>query len=76
MIDADGDLVTPLVNRHERILFLQMRKAILFVPLKNIGRRNMLEQKTPHSCTAGTFLIQTVLENPFSWLYPMRSSSF
>lgn len=75
VIDGDGDLVTPLVNKHECVYSFTDENGYTFCAVEKYWTENYLNKAALHSCEAGTFYNPIGFRKPIScWLYPIRVS--
>ena len=75
VIDGDGDLVTPLVNKHECVYSFTDENGYTFCAVEKYWTENYLNKAALHSCEAGTFYNSIGFRKPISCrLYPIRVS--
>ena len=75
VIDVDGDLVTPLVNKHECVYSFTDENGYTFCAVEKYWTEKYLNKAALHSCEAGTFYDPIGFRKPIScWLYPIRVS--
>ena len=75
VIDGDGDLVTPLVNKHECVYSFTDENGYTFCAVEKYWTENYLNKAVLHCCEAGTFYNSIGFRKPISCrLYPIRVS--